>query len=156
MSRGVARRGAARRGAARKLIVLYWLEIYKKIYFCFKIEYQTLKMSYYMTKNLNWKYFIILVEKQVWFFFHRIFCFTLFLLFWTILTLGRNPYNWSFRKLISVSSCICNILSWNFPCFIMVRWQRFNKSIKKKNSKKVSVLKTTLHLHFSFQIHSYM
>ena len=41
----VPRRGAARRGAARRgaLIMPYWLEIYKKIYFSYKIEYQTFK-----------------------------------------------------------------------------------------------------------------
>ena len=124
--------------------MLYWLEIYKKIYFCFKIEYQTLKMSYYMTKNLNWKYFIILVEKQVWFFFHQIFCLTLFLLFRTILTLGRNPYNWSFRKLIFVSSCIHNILGWKCPYLIMDIRQRFNNGVKKKIIKKSKCFKNKI------------
>ena len=80
--------------------------------------------------------FKLFLKKKFTFFFHQISCFTVFLIFWTFLAWGKNPYNWSYRKLIFVSSCIHDILGWKFPWLIMDIRLRFNICIKKKYNKK--------------------
>ena len=96
------------------------------------------------------------LKNNFWFLFCKKYCFTLFPLFWTFLTWGKNPFNWSYRNLIFVSSCIHDILGWNFPCLIMDRQRRFKIGIKSKKKKKVSALKNTLYLHFWFQVNFFM